>query len=126
MKPENIERIARITHEMNRIYCELIGDDSQLPYTEAPRWQKESAIDGVIKALAGATPEQLHESWLKMKTAEGWVYGEVKDAEAKTHPCMKPYTELPEEQKVKDHIFSDTVDFVADWIRNVDKSEAAA
>ena len=125
MKPENIERIARVTHEMNRIYCELIGDDSQLPHNEAPRWQKDSEIDGVVAALAGASPEQLHENWLKLKAAEGWVYGEVKDAEAKTHPCVKPYAELLEEQRMKDHIFADTVIFVADWIRNTDKDEAA-
>jgi len=48
----------------------------------------------------------LHESWCDFKRADGWVFGEVKDAGAKTHPCLVPYAELPEEQKIKDHLFS--------------------
>lgn len=46
-----------------------------------------------------------HDNWLKQKVAEGWVYGEVKDPEAKTHPCCVPYEELPESQKFKDLLF---------------------
>jgi hypothetical protein len=33
------------------------------------------------------------------------VYGEVKDAVAKTHPCMVPYDDLPEFQRKKDALF---------------------
>ena len=46
-----------------------------------------------------------HASWLAHKEADGWVYGEKKDANAKTHDCMVPYHELPWEQQVKDKIF---------------------
>lgn len=42
---------------------------------------------------------------MEEKVNDGWVYGEVKDADKKTHPCIVPYNELPEFQKKKDHLF---------------------
>jgi hypothetical protein len=104
---EFIIGIARECHEANRAYCKLIGDDSQVPWEEAEQWQKDSAIKGVRYHLTtdNTTPADSHESWMKQKVEEGWVYGEVKDPIAKTHYCMVPYAELPEEQKRKDYIF---------------------
>lgn len=93
--------IARMCHEVNRAYCEATGDTSQLPWEYAEPWQRESAIKGVDVALAGATPEQQHEAWCKDKYAAGWVYGDVKNAEAKTHQCLVPYAELSDAQKVR-------------------------
>lgn len=101
------EVIARVAHEINRAYCQSIGDDSQPSWEDAPEWQKQSAINGVEFHLANpeATPENSHENWLAEKAADGWKYGEVKDPEAKTHPCFRPYAELPQEQRSKDYIF---------------------
>ena len=50
-------------------------------------------------------PEASHISWMAQKVAEGWVYGEVKDPEAKTHPCIVQFDQLPKEQQAKDFIF---------------------
>lgn len=99
--------VARTAHEVNRAYCQAIGDDSQPTWEAAPAWQRTSAIAGVHFHLDNpeATPENTHESWLKVKVADGWVYGPVKDPEKKEHPCMRPYAELPLEQRVKDHLF---------------------
>jgi len=44
------------------------------------------------------------------KVDSGWVYGEVKDVEKKTHPCIVPYEQLPVEQQSKDYIFKGIVD----------------
>lgn len=105
------ELIAQVAHEINRAYCASLGDDTQPAWNDAPEWQKASALVGVDMHLANpdATPEQSHESWLAQKLADGWEYGEVKDAEAKTHPCIKPYAELPAEQKAKDYLFRGVV-----------------
>lgn len=98
---------ASVAHEANRAYCEALGDYSQLPWREAPTWQKQSAINGVIHAIENpdATPEQSHESWLAEKQADGWQYGAVKDVENKLHPCYCEYSALPQEQRAKDYIF---------------------
>ncbi len=105
MEKKHIEAIAHATHEANRAYCAALGDASQAPWHEAPDWQRSSAINGVSGVLAGNTPEQSHESWLREKAETGWKYGPVKNAETKEHPCFVPYSELPPEQKAKDHIF---------------------
>jgi hypothetical protein len=109
MEPQEIELLARAAHEMNRLYCIGIGDRTQVPWDEAPEWQQESAKKGVRGALNGNTPQQSHESWLAEKKETGWVYGTVKDAEKKTHPCMVDYADLPPEQRRKDDIFIATV-----------------
>jgi hypothetical protein len=108
--------IAQIAHAINAAYCLSLGDATQVAWEDAPEWQQQSAIAGVEMHLAnpGATPEQSHESWLADKIARGWVYGEVKDAEAKTHPCCRPYAELPPDQKSKDYLFRATVHALKD------------
>jgi hypothetical protein len=107
MFPIDVEGIARVCHEANRAYCLMLGDDSQKPWDEAPDWQRDSAKKGVMFNFASpnAPASASHESWLEEKTAAGWVYGEVKDAEAKTHPCCVPFDQLPKEQQAKDHLF---------------------
>lgn len=106
------ETIARVAHEVNRAYCDAIGDHSQVAWEDAPDWQRDSAIAGVKYHLTttGATPEQSHESWLAQKRADGWRYGQVKDVDAKTHPAFLPYAALPLEQRVKDYLFGAVVE----------------
>jgi hypothetical protein len=102
-----LDKVAVMTHEANRLWCVLHGDTSQPSYVDAPDWQKESAHEGVSKIASGeiTTPEESHQSWSEKKIADGWQYGPVKDPEAKEHPCLVPYHELPPEQKAKDAIF---------------------
>ncbi|HEY0832852.1 MAG TPA: RyR domain-containing protein, partial [Azospirillum sp.] len=92
-----ITAIARVCHEVNRALCVAFGDLSQKPWDEAESWQRESAIRGVEFALANpdAPPSAQHDAWMADKLADGWVYGEVKDPAAKTHPCIVPYDQLP-------------------------------
>jgi hypothetical protein len=99
--------VAQVCHEANRAYCKAMGDHSQVPFEMAPQWQISSAIKGVAFLLMNpeAGPEASHISWMAEKQAGGWVYGEEKDAEKKTHPCMIPFEQLPPEQQAKDYIF---------------------
>lgn len=107
----NIEGIAKTCHEANKALCEGLGDMSQVPWNEAPQWQKGSAIDGVRfnirhpRAPASAS----HDNWLRDKKEAGWKYGAIKDPEKKEHPCFVPFKELPKEQQVKDHLFKSIV-----------------
>ena len=43
--------------------------------------------------------------WTHDKLADGWRFGPVKDADAKTHPCLLPYDDLPAWQRAKDALF---------------------
>jgi len=104
----DVELVARIAHEANGALCLALGDESQPSWDEAPAWQKESARDGVEFHFAHAwniQPRDSHDRWMERKLREGWRFGETKDADLKTHPCLLPYESLPDEQKLKDHIF---------------------
>lgn len=106
-----VEDIAKVCHEVNRAYCLSLGDNSQKPWEEAEGWQQYSAKLGVeahIDNPSMGAPGS-HEAWMAQKLADGWKYGEVKDAEAKTHPCMVPFSELPASQQAKDYIFAEIV-----------------
>jgi hypothetical protein len=105
------EDIAQVAHELNKAYCESIGDHSQPTWDDAPEWQRSSAINGVQFHLdnPAASPSASHDSWLKQKQEEGWKYGEVKNPEKREHPCFVPYEQLPVAQKAKDFIFRQTV-----------------
>ena len=106
-----VEFIAECCHEFNRVLCANQGGDVQPPWGEAPRWQRESAISGVKFIINNpeVTDEEVHMKWMTDKLNDGWKYGEVKDPEAKTHPCLKPYDQLPDDQRLKDSLFRTTV-----------------
>jgi RyR domain len=98
--------IAKVCHEVNRAYCEALGDLSQVPWDDAPEWQKQSAATGVKLHLENDAPaEASHVSWMSEKIADGWVWGLEKDPAKKTHPCIVPFNQLPIEQQAKDFIF---------------------
>lgn len=105
--PIPTEAIAAVCHEANRAYCLTLGDSSQYPWGAAPEWQRLSAVNGVQAIIDNPdmTPEGSHENWLAEKEADGWTWGEVKDAGKKVHPCFMPYSMLPTDQKVKDVLF---------------------
>jgi hypothetical protein len=111
-----IEKIAQVAHEVNKAYCEAIGDKSQTSWEDAPAWQKESAVLGVMFHVENpdAGPDASHNSWMKQKVDTGWVYGEEKDPEAKTHPCIVPFEELSLSQQVKDYLFRQVVHSLKD------------
>lgn len=102
-----LESIARVCHEVNRAYCQALGDDTQPAWEDAPEWQRQSALAGVNAHWQNPnmSPADSHASWYKQKEADGWKYGPVKDAEKKEHPCFVPYDQLPIEQRAKDYLF---------------------
>lgn len=105
-----VEIIAAACHQQNKTYCaEVNQDNSQVPWLEAPEWQTSSAVNGVKAALTNPNPAASHESWMTEKLETGWVFGDVKDVEAKTHPCIMPYSDLPESQRRKDDHFIEMV-----------------
>lgn len=107
-----IEFIAEACHEANRVLCRANGDDSQKHWPEAEQWQRDAALAGVLFRLENpdAGSDAQHVAWMNEKLQNGWVYGEVKSAENKTHPCLVPFDELPEFERKKDVLFCAIVD----------------
>jgi hypothetical protein len=91
----NIRHIGWVTYQIaaGQPYNEQINKD-----------QYESLVDGIKFALdnPNITPEENHNNWMKMKVKQGWVYGEIKDFDKKTHPDLIPFNELPAIEQRKD------------------------
>lgn len=102
------EDIASVIHDANRRLQIIQGDPrpSEL-WDEAPERQTRGATDSVQRLLDDPerTAEQNHQGWMDDLVADGWTWGEVKDEQAKTHPLLVPFGELPEEARQKDRLF---------------------
>ena len=108
---EDALQVARVAHEVNRAYCQALGDNSQPAWADAPLWQRESALLGVKLHTENpnAGPQASHESWMAQKVADGWTYGPEKRPDLKQHHCLVPFDELPVAQQAKDFIFRGVV-----------------
>ena len=66
-----------------------------------------------LKPLVEEMAKNVHEVWAETRIKQGWTYGEQRNDELKTHPCLVPYEDLPEEEKVYDRNTSiDTLKFI--------------
>ncbi len=103
----DVVKIAQVCHEANRAFCSVNGDNSQVPWEEAPEWMQQTAANGVEFCLANpnATDSAFHDAWCEDKVRDGWKHGQVKDAEKKEHPCLVPFNHLPLHQQQKDILF---------------------
>jgi hypothetical protein len=116
-----IVEVARIAHEANRTYCQVLGEGGQVSWDDAPLWQRVSATNGVAFILEHppSTPEDVHASWMAEKREEGWVYGREKDPQAKTHPNMVEFYALPAAQRLKDALFFNVVRALAPALKEL-------
>lgn len=104
-------RAAMAAHEANRALQIANGEEPSPHWHEAPDWMRQSIYSGVLNIARdpAVTPATSHENWLADREANGWVWGEIKNEQAKTHPCMVPFEELPPEQQAKDIAFVNVV-----------------
>ena len=102
------EDIARVAHDANRALQITQGDSvPSPPWDDAPEYQVRQAVAGVKELLTnpGLSAEQSHSMWCVRMWADGWVWGEVKDQELRTHPTLLPYAALPDGEQAKDRLF---------------------
>ena len=117
-----VHEIAKVCHDANRSYCELLGDYSQTRWEDAPMNIRETTKDCVEQFLLDPdmTPEKSHENWMKAKIADGWIYGKDKDAGKKTHPSLIPYDQLSGAEQRKDFLFHAIVKALSTAMHNID------
>lgn len=105
---EQLVAVARACHEANRVLTAFVKDvPMQPPWEDCGEDMQQSCIHGVLFALQhpDATPEDQHNAWVDEHLEQGWTLGAVKDVEKKTHPALRPYSELSEGVKLKDAVF---------------------
>jgi hypothetical protein len=74
-------------------------------YNIEPDANDIASHDDAIRAFMNnpdMTPEENHNNWMIFRKSQGWIYGEVKDKEKKTHPDLVPFDKLPKVEQMKD------------------------
>jgi ryanodine receptor 2 len=71
-------------------------------YTPQPVDTNDIKLSSELEPLVEQMAKNVHEVWAETRIQQGWKYGERRDDELKTHPCLVPYEELPEEEKTYD------------------------
>lgn len=71
-------------------------------YTPKPIDTDDVVLPEELQEITEKLAANAHDVWAQGRIAEGWVYGEEKNSERKTTPCLVPYDELPESEKEYD------------------------
>ena len=71
-------------------------------YVPSPIATYEVELPENILDLIELLAEQNHEVWAEQRIKDGWTYGAYRDDNGKTHPCLVPYSDLPEKEKEYD------------------------
>ena len=71
-------------------------------YTPQPIDTKDVVLPVELNELAEKIAKNVHEVWSAGRMQEGWTYGEKRDDTLKHNPCLVPYEELSDSEKVYD------------------------
>ena len=71
-------------------------------YTPQPIDTTGVKLPEELEVLVEQMSKNVHEVWAETRIQQGWTYGEQRNDELKTHPCLIPYEELSEEEKEYD------------------------
>lgn len=68
-------------------------------YKPEPIDTSDVVLSEELTELKEQLAKNVHEVWAEGRINDGWVYGEVRDDEKKTTPCLVPYEQLSEREK---------------------------
>lgn len=78
----------------------IIGSILELGFTVSPQSYEEPPTDleedSRLLLLVEFLSENTHDCWAAKKIKQGWVYGETRSEQEKTHPNLIPYVDLQE------------------------------
>jgi hypothetical protein len=92
----------------------LVNGEDELESFDMLSAKEQTARAQNVKAVIddpGLSQEAQHVEWVKLMVSLGWRWGEVTDQKNKIHNCLVSYEDLPFLQKLKDHLFIETVKF---------------
>jgi len=75
-----------------------------MSYRPAPIDTSAAPLSRELHALTERLAENAHDIWAAQRMADGWTFGPKRDDAAKKHPCLVPYSELPDSEKEYDRI----------------------
>ena len=80
----------------------MIDFMKEVKYTPQPIDISDVKLPEELELLVEKMSKNVHEVWAETRIKQGWTYGEQRNDDLKTHPCLVPYEELPEEEKEYD------------------------
>ena len=82
-------------------------------YIPQPFDTKEINLPEELTPLVEQMAKNVHEIWAQTRISQSWTYGSERNDAEKKHPCLVPYEQLPEEEKVYDRNTSlETLKFI--------------
>ena len=82
-------------------------------YIPQPIDTNDVVLPEELSQLAEQMAKNVHEIWAQTRIAQGWTFGSERNDAEKKHPCLVPYEELPEEERVYDRNTSiETLKFI--------------
>jgi hypothetical protein len=79
-------------------------NDTDRPYLPQPESFDHIRLPERLVELIETLAEYNHDVWAAQRLREGWTYGPSRDDRNKLHPCLRPYKELPENEKEYDRL----------------------
>jgi ryanodine receptor 2 len=73
-----------------------------MPYTPHPIDISSVKLSPALLLLTERLAENAHDLWAAQRIKEGRTFGPQRDDQAKKHPCLVAYAELPESEKEYD------------------------
>ena len=71
-------------------------------YSPNPVDTSDVELSQELLTLAEQLAQNVHEVWSQTRIAQGWTWGPERNDALKQHPCLVPYDQLSEEEKVFD------------------------
>jgi len=71
-------------------------------YQPAPVDTSKVELPSELIALTERLAENAHDLWALQPIVQGWSHGPQRDDGKKLHPCLVPYSELPDSEKEYD------------------------
>ena len=71
-------------------------------YTPKPVDTSKIELPKELLELTERIAENVHDIWAVGRISQGWTYGEKRDDDKKTTPCLVPYDALSETEKEYD------------------------
>jgi hypothetical protein len=71
-------------------------------YTPAPIDTSAVILPESLNELIEKLAENTHDVWAAQRMAQGWSHGPNRDDNARKHPCLVRYSQLPESEKEYD------------------------
>ena len=86
----------------SKYYFVTINLKAMNTYNPKPIDLSDVELTDDLNELREAIAENAHEIWAVERQSKGWTWGPKRDDEKKHNPCMVPYSDLPDSEKLYD------------------------